>query len=233
MEMGKIPLDAWLSGADAHRRKTGRPLITLTWAQSIDGSLTTRRGEALALSGPASMRFTHQLRAAHDAIAVGIGTVLADDPQLTVRLVTGPDPQPVVLDSHLEFPQQARLIQAGRHPWIATIAPANPDKKAFLEVHGACILQLAADSRQRVDLPTLLEVLASKGISSIMVEGGARLITSFLNCGLADRLVITISPILVGGLAVVDERLSIIPKILELGCDQLGNDLIVWGVPTW
>jgi riboflavin-specific deaminase-like protein len=231
--MGKIPLDSWLAKTGDQRGQTGRPLVTLSWAQSIDGSLTTRRGKTLALSGPKSLRLTHRLRAAHDAIAVGIGTVLADDPQLTVRLVTGSDPQPIVLDSHLTFPQQAQLIRAERHPWIATVTPADPDKKAFLEAHGACIFECPADSRQQVDLPYFLEVLASKGIRSLMVEGGAKLITSFLEGGLADRVVITISPILVGGLAVVVEQLLPMPRIHDVNYDQVGNDLIVWGVPTW
>lgn len=231
--MVTIPIDAWLAGAEAQRRQTGRPLVTLSWAQSIDGSLTTRRGETLSLSGPASIRLTHQLRAAHEAIVVGIGTVLADNPQLTVRLVQGQNPQPVVLDSHLVFPQGARLLQAAKLPWLATIAPANPDRIASFEAQGVRILQLPADSHQRVDLPAFLEALASQGISSIMVEGGARLLTSFLQDGLADRVVITIAPVLVGGLAVVSERLSPIPKLLELGYQQLEQDLIVWGVPKW
>jgi GTP cyclohydrolase II len=231
--MGKIHLEDWLSEAYAQRRQTGRPLITLSWAQSIDGSLTTRQGETLSLSGPSSMRLTHQLRAAHDAIAVGIGTVLADDPQLTVRLVKGQDPQPVVLDSHLAFPKQARLIQAMRHPWIATVAAADAEKKAFLEAHGADILQLPADQHQRVDLPTLVEELASRGVNSMMVEGGARLITSFLNCRLADLVVITVAPVLVGGLGVISERLLPIPKILEPGYEQFGDDMVIWGIPAW
>jgi riboflavin-specific deaminase-like protein len=231
--MATIPIDAWLAGAEAQRRQTGRPLVTLSWAQSIDGSLTTRRGETLSLSGPASMRLTHQLRAAHDAIVVGIGTVLADDPQLTVRLVQGQDPQPVVLDSHLVFPQGARLFQAAKLPWLATVAPANPDRIASFEAQGVRILQLPADSHQRVDLPAFLEALASQGISSIIVEGGARLLTSFLKGGLADRVIITIAPVLVGGLAVVNERLFPIPKLLEVEYQQLEQDLIVWGVPKW
>jgi GTP cyclohydrolase II len=231
--MAKITLEDWLSGTNAQRRQTGRPLITLSWAQSIDGSLTTRQGETLELSGPASLRLTHRLRAAHDAIAVGIGTVLADDPQLTVRLVTGRNPQPVVLDSHLAFPKQARLIQTMRHPWIATVAPADAEKKAILEAHGADVLQLPPDNHQQVDLPALLEALASRGVSSVMVEGGAKLITSFLKCGLADLVVITVAPVLVGGLGVISKRLSPFPKILEPGYEQFGDDVVIWGIPTW
>jgi riboflavin-specific deaminase-like protein len=231
--MVKITPEAWISEAETHNRRTGRPLVTLTWAQSIDGSLTTQRGEKLALSGTESLLMTHRMRAAHDAIVVGIGTILADDPQLTVRLVKGKDPQPVVLDSQLAFPQQARLIQGNRRPWIATVPPVNPGNKALLEAQGVRILQLSSDPNQRVDLHALLETLTSYGINSIMVEGGARLISGFLSCGLADRVVITISPVLVGGLSVVEGRLKPIPRLLKTGYQRSGDDLIVWGIPKW
>ena len=85
-----------------------RPRVTLTYAQSLDGSITARSGAPLSLSGAESLHYTHQLRAAHDAILVGIGTVLSDDPRLDVRLVTGPSPRPIVLDSELRCPVTAR-----------------------------------------------------------------------------------------------------------------------------
>ena len=98
-----------LRSAPAHRRRTGRPFVTLSYAQSLDGSIADRPGRPLALSGPQAMALTHGLRAAHEAILVGIGTVLADNPRLNVRLVDGPDPQPMVVDSRLRFPPYANL----------------------------------------------------------------------------------------------------------------------------
>src|SRR5512133_2370683 len=100
------PLEELLSDAG----REGRPLVTLSYAQSLDGSLAAQRGTPLALSGPQSMELTHRLRAAQDAILVGIGTVLSDNPRLTVRLVEGSQPQPVILDSHLRFPLNANLL---------------------------------------------------------------------------------------------------------------------------
>jgi len=119
-----VPIDDWLAGAQEHVRKHHRPLITLSYAQSLDGSISANRGSPTAISGPQAMRLTHELRAAHDAILVGIGTILADNPHLTVRLVAGKNPQPVVLDSNLRFPPGANLIQEKIHPWIATCQPS-------------------------------------------------------------------------------------------------------------
>ena len=106
-----------------------RPFVTLCYAQSLDGSLTNRAGEKLQLSGVASTRITHQLRSLHDGILVGIGTVLSDDPQLTVRDWTGESPQPIVLDSQLRMPPAARLCAAsGKRCWVLT--SQQPDATA-------------------------------------------------------------------------------------------------------
>ena len=115
-----------LRSAAAHRRRTGRPLVTLSYAQSLDGSIADRPGRPLALSGPQAMALTHGLRAAHEAILVGIGTVLADNPRLNVRLVTGPDPQPVVVDSRLRFPPYANLLSNGRSPGLPPTPGPTP-----------------------------------------------------------------------------------------------------------
>ena len=100
-------IEVLLRGASDYHQSVGRPFVTLSYAQSLDGCIAAKRGQPLALSGPQSLTLTHQLRSAHDAIMVGIGTLLADNPRLTVRLVEGRDPQPVVLDSRLRFPSEA------------------------------------------------------------------------------------------------------------------------------
>src|SRR4029079_2712702 len=107
-----------LAQARARKRLRGRPFVTLAYAQSVEGRFAIARGLRSALSGPESLRFTHALRAGHDGILVGVGTVLADDPELRVRLVEGRDPQPVIVDSHLSTPAGARLL--ARTPWIGT-----------------------------------------------------------------------------------------------------------------
>lgn len=216
----------------------GRPAVTLSYAQSLDGSLAARRGVPLPLSGPQASRLTHRLRAAHHAILVGIGTVLADDPRLTVRLAQGEHPQPVVLDGRLRFPLQACLLQGPRPPWIAATEGASPQKAAALEAAGAQVLRLPPGPDGRVDLPALLALLAGRGVARLMVEGGATVIGSFLASRLVDRVVLTVAPLFVGGLPAVESRpepetAPALPRLAGLQCERLGEDLVLWGWPQW
>jgi len=225
------PIDELLAGARTYREKSGRPLVTLSYAQSLDGSIAARRGSPLRLSGPEAMAMTHRLRLAHDGILVGIGTVLADDPRLNVRLAEGRDPQPVVLDSRLRFPLDARLLDGSSPPWIAALLGADPQKQAQLEQRGVRLLSLPPGEDGRISLPALLGCLAELGIDSLMVEGGGRVIASFLAQGLADRLVLTVAPVIVGGLRAVDldAALPNPPRLKAPGYERLGEDLIIWG----
>ena len=220
----------WLLQADQHRQKTGRPLVSLCYAQSLDGCLAARRGRPTRLSGAESSRLTHQLRAAHDAILVGVGTVIADDPQLTVRLVEGRNPQPVILDSRLRTPIQAGLLQRTSQPaWIATTPAADPERRAALESAGARLLVLPPDGAGRVSLPALLEVLAEDGVRSLMVEGGAQVITGFLGQRLADWVSITIAPVILGGLPAVEPCLAGPSRLTQVHTGQLGEDVVIFG----
>ena len=213
----------------------GRPFVTLSYAQSVDGSITRQRGEPLALSGQASMTLTHQLRAGHDAILVGIGTVLADDPRLTVRLVAGPDPQPIIVDSQLRLPLTARLLtEHPRQPIVATTTAADSHKEAALQDRGALVVRLPATANGRVSLPALLEWLYQSGMHRLMVEGGASIITSFLAEHLVDRLVITVAPLLVGGLnAVGNLNGHGLPQLKNPHTQWLGKDMILSGDVRW
>ena len=136
-KLGKIPA----AGAAFHQEH-GRPLVTLTYAQSLDGSIAARPGHPLTISCTESQTFTHSLRAAHDAILVGIGTVLADNPRLNVRLVAGQNPQPVVLDSRLRFPSYANLLKDGNRPWVITTPSAERSRAQDLENQGARVFRL-------------------------------------------------------------------------------------------
>ena len=217
-----------------HRARTGRPLVTLSYAQSLDGCIAVQPGQPLALSGPESLKLTHRLRANHDAILVGIGTVLADNPRLNVRLAPGRSPQPVIVDSHLRFPLDARLLQQSPGPWLATTRQAGMERQTALEAAGARVLCLPHQPDGRVNLTALLTCLAGLGVNSLMVEGGAQIITAFVSAGLVDRVVITIAPILVGGVHAVTGLLGQagVPCQLRLanpGYAQLGDDIIIWG----
>jgi GTP cyclohydrolase II len=186
-----------------------RPFVTIAFAQSIDGSLAAEPGKPLALSGPASSAYTHLLRSTHDAILVGIGTVLSDNPRLTVRLVEGANPQPIVVDSRLRFPDGAALLAHQTHRvWIATTAGASMDRLRTLRASGAEVLPLPADHAGRVSLPHLLDELGARGIQRLMVEGGAAIITAFLSQGLAHCLSVTIAPRLLGGVRALQSALD-------------------------
>ncbi len=202
-----------------------RPSVTLSYAQSLDGSLAAAPGQPLALSGPEATMFTHQLRAAHDAILVGIGTVLADNPRLTVRLVPGPDPEPIVLDSRLRFPLDANLLHPPRAPWIATTDRADPERQTALAAAGARVLRFPAAADGRVPLPALLEALADAGVKRLMVEGGSAVITSFLSARLVDRIALTLAPRLIGGVRAVAAPCDL--TLQNVTYRTLGIDLIV------
>jgi len=227
-------IEILLEEAAARCQGESRPLVTLTYAQSLDGCIAAHPGQPLAVSGPLSLSLTHQLRAAHDAILVGIGTVLADDPRLTVRRVEGQHPQPVVVDSQLRFPLDANLLK--HHPlpaWIATGEKADRVRQRGLERAGARVLRLPAHPNGGLDLAALLERLGELGITRLMVEGGARIITSFLRERLADVLVLTVSPTLVGGVHAVGDLgetdPACFPRLKGPGSAWRGDDLILWG----
>ena len=220
------------------RRKTGRPFITLAYAQSLDGSIAQVPGRPMNLSAHESQAMTHRLRAVHNGILIGVGTVIADNPRLTVRLTEGTNPQPVILDSCLRFPLDANLLQnPGVPPWIVTIGGASLSKKKALEERGARVLCMPSDSNGWVDLRVLMQYLAAEGMDSVMVEGGSRVITSFLSEQLVDYIILTIAPVLVGGLqAVGDLKRSWrnrCPRLVNMGHQRLGDDLVIWGDTDW
>lgn len=224
-----------LAAARRFRQRQGRPFVTISYAQSIDGSIATRQREPLALSSPASLALTHRLRAMHAAILVGIGTVLADNPRLTVRLVPGNSPLPVVLDSHFRTPPDCRLLQ--RPPGQVLVAgldrAASAGRPAGLRQQGARIAACRAASDGRVELASLMRVLADHDIDSLMVEGGARVITSFLQARLADQLIVTIAPRFVGGLPVIDSEslpaAGLPPcSLAQTNCEMMQGDWVIW-----
>jgi riboflavin-specific deaminase-like protein len=180
------------------------------------------------------MKMTHQLRADHDAILVGIGTVLADDPGLTVRLVTGPQPQPVVLDGRLRFPLSAKLLNHPKPPWIFTTDQADPRRLAALKEAGVQVWCVERSLTGQVSLTAVLDHLGQVGIGTVMVEGGATVITSFIMAQLADQLVVTIAPTLLGGLHAVGHLNGHSrPRLQNPKVQMLGQDMVVRGDVAW
>ena len=219
------------------RQKSGRPFITVSYAQSLDGSIAAADRQPMQISGPESMRLTHQLRACCQSILVGIGTVLADDPSLTVRKVEGYNPQPIILDTHLRTPPDAKLVRrSDLSTWIVNGKSHSCGQNHALEKKGITLISCKRDADGLLDLLDLMEILAHRRINSIMVEGGARVITSFAKLRLVDRFVVTVSPKLVGGLPVINTpgfKAASHVRLTDVHYQSLGTDLIVWARPDW
>jgi 3,4-dihydroxy 2-butanone 4-phosphate synthase/GTP cyclohydrolase II len=180
---------------------------------------------------------THQIRAANDTILIGVGTLLADNPRLTVRLAEGSNPQPIVLDTHLRTPMSARLVrQSDLSPWIINSRDNHSEQIEALKNAGATPMPCATGRDGKIDLHALMAILDEKQVNSIMVEGGAKVITSFVNAELIDQFIITVSPRLVGGLPAIESNGLNLNSTLMLGhisYQRLGNDLILWTRPDW
>ena len=179
---------------------TNRPFVTVSYAQTLDGRLATTTGSSQWISGSESLRFAHELRASHDAILVGVGTVCQDNPRLTVRLVPGRDPLRVVADCTLRTPLTAAVLAADAAPGtiFAVTDHAPAERRAAVRARGATILEVPRNAEDHVDLGALLSALRGNGVGSLMVEGGATLITALLSAHLVDRLAICIAPKVLG-----------------------------------
>ncbi len=239
--MNYCPENTWFdrlpSLAEEFLARHQRPLVTVSYAQSIDGSIASRNSKPLQLSGDQSMILTHRIRAVCDAIIIGINTVLVDNPQLTVRLVEGVNPQPIVLDSNLRTPLEAKLLARNDHKcWLAYSHTDDHWRISALRARGVKLISCRRDHFGRVDLPDLLHQLGRKGIRSIMVEGGSRVITSFIESRLVDQMIITIAPHLVGGLPLLNRPIVSNGSLLRLNAvsyQPCGQDIILWGQPHW
>jgi 3,4-dihydroxy 2-butanone 4-phosphate synthase/GTP cyclohydrolase II len=216
-----------------------RPFVTLTYAQSLNGAIGGPGGTPAQISGPDSMRLTHQLRAAHDAILIGVGTLLADDPMLRLRLAEGMAPKPIVLDSRLRTPVTARILANTEGVLIATLAEnEGTEAAAALEAAGASLIYFPAGPGGKVSLTALLSALHKRGLRSVMVEGGAQVIASFLQERLVDALVVTVAPQLLAGVIALPDSPAAgmaapLPKLTDTAWTAVGDDLILWGTPAW
>jgi len=185
------------------RLRLGRPLVTLKLATSLDGRIATTSGESQWITGPPARERAHLMRASHDAIMVGTGTVLADDPRLTCRLpgLGCRSPVRVVIDRHLRIPPTMGLIaDASRIPtWLITLRSADLALREAVLACGVTLIELDPDIEGRVDISAALAALGERGITRLLVEGGAQLGAALVRAGLVDRLVWVHAPLLIGG----------------------------------
>ena len=215
---------------------TGLPFVTLKYAQTLDGRIATSTGHSRWISSPPARRYAHRLRSLHDAVLVGIGTVHHDDPELTVRLVRGKNPLRIVLDSRLKISDTARVLQdQDRAPtMIATSRRAPANRLKSLTKAGIEALLIDEGEQGKLHLPDLFRQLGQRGVTSVLVEGGAAVITSILREGLADRLAVVIAPKLVGsgrdavgnlGITLMDQALN----LHSCRWRRLGPDILLTG----
>jgi riboflavin-specific deaminase-like protein len=198
-----------------------RPLVTLRFAQSLDGRIGLGAGhERTILSREDGVASAHRARAEHDAVLVGIETVLHDDPWLTARVGSAAQPLRVVLDSTLRLPLTARLLTAPGSAGtvvVFCVAGAMAERQAALQAAGALVLATEADAAGRVALPQILDTLGQQGVRRLLVEGGGKVLTSFLRARAAARAEIEIAPYFLGEPGT--------PAVAELGVSALAQAL--------
>lgn len=223
-------------GGREGRNPANRPLVTVSYAQTLDGRLATAGGSSQWISAGDSLRFTHELRANHDAILVGAGTACRDDPRLTVRLAEGADPLRVVADSGLRTPLDAAVLsgEEASGTLLAVTGKASEDRRRRVRELGAEVVEVVEDGAGRLDLSALLTELGSRGVGSVMVEGGAEIITCLLAERLADRLVVCVAPKILGsGIEAVGELgvrdLDYSLELADVTVTRCGVDLLLDG----
>ncbi|NKB57845.1 MAG: bifunctional diaminohydroxyphosphoribosylaminopyrimidine deaminase/5-amino-6-(5-phosphoribosylamino)uracil reductase RibD [Alphaproteobacteria bacterium] len=182
---------AWVNAGFLSRVQSGRPLVTLKTATTLDGKIAASGGASQWITGPEARQRGHLLRATHDAIMIGVGTALADAPSLTCRLAGLEDRSPVriVMDSKLRLPLDSVLVETAREvpTWIVTVGDApNPDR--FTDC-GVDVIQVDPDSAGRPDVPATLDALGQRGLTRLLVEGGGGLAAELMRNDLIDRLV--------------------------------------------
>ncbi len=201
--------------------KMGRPRVTVSYAQSLDGRIATRTGQSQWISGPGTLELAQELRRDNDAILVGIGTVLRDDPLLTCRLPGCSSPVRVVLDSRLRLPEDGRIARSADR-YATVVFSLAPDAAKVERLRRLGVEVIAAERAAGpgggggVALGPALEALSARGIGTLFVEGGSSVITAFLRSGLVDRLLIVTAPLVIG---------AGVPAVADLGIDDLARAL--------
>jgi diaminohydroxyphosphoribosylaminopyrimidine deaminase/5-amino-6-(5-phosphoribosylamino)uracil reductase len=229
-----------LNQAFRKHARVGRPWVLFKSAMTLDGKVATRSGDSKWISGEDSRELAHRWRAAVDAVVVGIGTALADDPQLTARpdglqAELGIQPRRVVFDSLARLPPSSRLVAAAAEIPLTVIvsrAAARADTDA-LEAAGAQVL-VATGENEPARVRSGLDQLGSLGVTSALLEGGPHLAGAFLDAGEIDEIRLFLAPLLLGGSAARDplegegvERISEALRAITFECESIGEDLLI------
>ncbi len=218
------------------RIKSGRPLVTLKLATTIDGRIATGGGDSRWITGEGARARAHQLRASADAVMVGVGTILADDPELTCRLsgLEKHSPVRIVADTKLRIPLTAKIIQGALTvpTWIITMTGANEGRRAKLAAHGAEVIEVSAGPNGSIDMGAAMQALGKRGLTRLLVEGGGRVAAALLRCSLVDRMAWFHAPKVVGSdgtsavAALGVNAIGDAPLFQRLSSDEIGDDIL-------
>ncbi len=218
------------------RVTSGRPLVTLKLASTLDGRIATHSGESRWITGPAARTVAHMLRAENDVIMVGSGTALNDDPDLTCRLagLVECSPVRVVVDGRLRLPLTSRLVATANEipTWVLTLEGCDQVRRDAFEDAGVDVVEVPAGADGAVDLEIALEALAESGVTRVLVEGGAHLAAALLRAGLVDRLIWFRAPRLMGGdglaaaVAFGVDHLAQTPRFERVEVRPVGDDVM-------
>jgi diaminohydroxyphosphoribosylaminopyrimidine deaminase / 5-amino-6-(5-phosphoribosylamino)uracil reductase len=216
--------------------RTGRPWVLFKSAMTLDGKVATRRGDSKWISGEESRRLAHHWRAQCDAVAVGIGTALADDPQLTARIAgVVRQPRRVVFDSLARLPLGSQLVRDARKVPLTVVASRAAPRASTdaLATHGADVI-VATGENETARVRSALDQLGADGIGSILLEGGPHLAGTFLDAGEVDEMRLFLAPMVLGGRTARDplegegvEAIADAARALTVDCDRVGDDLLV------
>ena len=218
------------------RVQRGRPLLALKLATSLDGRIATSSGDSKWITGEAARQRAHLLRATHDAILIGAGTALADNPELTCRLpgLGARSPVRVVLDRQLRLPADAKLLRGAQSVpvWLVCSPGAGPERRRVAEERGAVIIEVAEDAGGMTSLPGLLKALGDRGITRLLVEGGSTVAASFLRQDLVDRIYWFRSAAIIGGdglpaaASLCVEQIADARRFLRVDSEAVGPDIL-------
>lgn len=224
------------------RIQKNRPVVTLKLASTLDGRIATNTGESRWITGTEARRRVHMLRANHDAVLIGRETALADNPDLTVRGLGLPDRSPVrvVLDSSLRLPANGRLADSAQQipVWICHGPEVASNAISAWQAKGGTSLPCSTDPHGTLDLESVLNTLAKRGITRLFVEGGGKIAASLLSAGYVDRLILFSAGVVVGGdgrssvASLGIENLSDAPRFRRISMETAGADIMSEWEPT-
>ncbi len=216
---------------------TKMPFVAVKTAMTLDGKIATTSGQSKWITGEAARRRVHELRDVYDGILVGIQTIIADDPLLTTRLDGGKSPLRIVADSQARLPLNAKLVTDQTAPTVVAVtSAASTERVTALEQNGVQVVQVASDTKGRVDLADLLRTLGQRNVCSVLVEGGASLNDSLFCAQLVDKVYTFIAPKIFGGkdaptpiggigIAAIEDHVA----LSELTMEKIGEDFLLTG----